>query len=254
MDRDFTLQKYRELCKAIVENYIPMTVESYLVNKPSQNYIAILRHDVDRDPKNALRMAKLEHDYDIKSTYYFRMKKNVFIPEIIREIAEMGHEIGYHYEVLDKARGDFEKAIKIFEQELKEFRRICKVKTVCMHGNPLTPWINVKIWDKYDFKSFDIIGEPYISLDKEFIYLSDTGRTWSGRFSIKDKTTRTNSLKIKNTDELIKLMKQRKMKKLHILTHPNRWYDEYSKWIAELILQNLKNTVKFIIISLGGRR
>lgn len=32
-----------------------------------------MRHDVDRKPQNALRMAKLENDLGIKVTYYFRI-------------------------------------------------------------------------------------------------------------------------------------------------------------------------------------
>ena len=38
------------------------------------------------------------------------------------------NEVGYHYEVLSKARGDYEKAIELFENELIEFRKICDVK------------------------------------------------------------------------------------------------------------------------------
>ena len=36
---------------------------------------------------------------------------------------DLGHEVGYHYEVLSKAKGDYEKAIQMFEQELNEFRK-----------------------------------------------------------------------------------------------------------------------------------
>ena len=39
----------------------------------------------------------------------------------------------YICQILDKAKGDLEKAIKIFEKELNEFRKICDVKTICMH-------------------------------------------------------------------------------------------------------------------------
>jgi hypothetical protein len=31
---------------------------------------------------------------------------------------------------------------------LKEFRKICDVKTICMHGNPLSKWTNKDVWDK----------------------------------------------------------------------------------------------------------
>ena len=41
----------------------------------------------------------------------------------------------------------------------------------------------------YDYRDYDIIGEPYFDLDfDEFFYLTDTGMRWNaGRFSIRDK-------------------------------------------------------------------
>ena len=91
-----------------------------------------MRHDTDRKPENALRMAVLEHELGIQSTYYFRFPYT-FKPDIIGKIHDLGHEVGYHYEVLSKARGDYEKAVELFEQELSEFREIVDVKTICMH-------------------------------------------------------------------------------------------------------------------------
>ena len=54
------------------------------------------------------------------------------------KIPDLGHEVGYHYEVLSKANGNYERAIKLFEQELSKFRKIVDVKTICMHGSPLS--------------------------------------------------------------------------------------------------------------------
>ena len=66
-------------------------------------------------------MAEIENNYGVRSTYYFRAKKNVFVPQIILKIAEMGHEIGYHYECLSDTNGDVEKALIDFEN-LKKLR------------------------------------------------------------------------------------------------------------------------------------
>ena len=55
---------------------------------------------------------------------------------------------------MDKAKGNLEEAMKIFEAELKAFRKVCDVKTICMHGNPLSRWTNKDVWDKYDFNDF----------------------------------------------------------------------------------------------------
>lgn len=251
---DFTLQKYKELCEAIMEEYTPITVESYLTKKPSGKLV-ILRHDVDRKPESALNMAKIENDLGITSTYYFRMKKNVFKRKIIKEIANMGHEIGYHYEVLDKAKGDFEKAIKIFGEELKEFSEVCEVTTVCMHGNPLSKWINKDLWTKYNLKDFGIIGEPYLSIDyTRVLYLTDTSRRWNSMFSVKDIVDVNQATeKIKSTDDVIRMINNAHMDQICILAHPNRWSDSFSGWLIELILQSIKNIGKHGIILSRGR-
>ena len=74
--RDFTLEKYKDLCLALLDSgYTPLTVYSYLVlegQKKKNNKLVVLRHDIDRKPKNALRMAESESELGIQSTYYFR--------------------------------------------------------------------------------------------------------------------------------------------------------------------------------------
>ncbi len=74
--RDFTLEKYEELCLALLDSgYTPLTVYSFLVlggQKKKNNKLVVLRHDIDRRPGNALRMAALEQKLGIQSTYYFR--------------------------------------------------------------------------------------------------------------------------------------------------------------------------------------
>ena len=220
---DFTFAKYKELCETIVESeYTTLTFTQYFSLKNIPEKFIILRHDVERQIEHALRMAKIENDLGIISTYYFRMKEDVFKPEIIKEVADMGHEIGYHYEVLDKAKGDYERAIEIFEEELKKFRAICEVKTICMHGNPFSKWVNKDLWTKYNFEIFGIIGEPYLSMDYiNVLYLTDTGRRWNSKFSVKDVV-----------DANLK----------------SRWNDNIGRWLKELVWQNIKNIGKAGIV------
>ena len=249
---DFTFAKYKELCETIVESeYTTLTFTQYFYLKNVPEKFIILRHDVDRKPENAVEMAKLENRLGITSTYYFRMKKDIFIPRIIRGIANMEHEIGYHYEVLDKAEGDIEKAIRIFEGELEEFRKIYNVKTICMHGNPLSKWVNKELWKKYDFKDFGIIGEPYLSIDyTKVLYLTDTGRNWNSKFSVKDVVGANSQReeKIKCTDDVIRLINKRDSEQMCILAHPERWSDGFGAWLKELAWQNVKNVGKVILV------
>lgn len=242
--RDFTLKKYRELCRAIKENYQSVTVLEYLTQKPENS--AIIRHDVDVDPKRALKMAKLENKLGISATYYFRTIPKIFKPEIIKKIHSMGHEIGYHYEVLDKAKGDYKKAIQLFEQELKKFP--CEIKTCSMHGNPKTEWTNKDLWKKFNLKDLGLVGEVYLSIDySEVMYFSDTGRNWSGKYSLKDFVPVKNPYTANTTNDLINLIEKKEMSELCISTHPKRWNDSLPPWLKELVFQSIKNVPKGII-------
>jgi hypothetical protein len=71
--------------------------------QPQPQPILILRHDVDLKPQNSLATAKIEHKMGIKGSYYFRMVPESYNVDIIKEIANLGHEIGYHYETMDTA-------------------------------------------------------------------------------------------------------------------------------------------------------
>lgn len=262
MSRDFTLTKYGKLLETINDaGYTTTTVYDYLKNSPSK--CVILRHDVDREAGRALEMARLEYDFGIKSTYYFRHKKNVFNPEIIADIANMGHEIGFHYEVMDKAKGDKVKAIEIFKKELNDFHKIASINTICMHGNPFAPWSNRDLWLDYSFKSLGIIGEPYLSIDyKKVLYLTDTGRTWADlNIRVKDVVNNTYEgtsskflRKVSSTDDISALIQSEKVPLICILVHPNRWCNDLFGWGKELVLQNVKNIGKAGIIWYRGNK
>jgi len=144
------------------ESYNLISYLNYLQNKPQK--FVILRHDVDKRPDLALAMAQGEFQRGISATYYFRIKKISNDPHIIAQISEMGHEIGYHYEDLALARGNYELAINTFEKHLAYFRKYYPVKTICMHGSPISKWDNKSIWERYDYHSYGILSEPYIEL------------------------------------------------------------------------------------------
>lgn len=247
---DFTLDKFAKLVKAIQRHkYAILRVNDVLEYPNKFERFVILRHDVDSNAENALKMAKLENALGIKSTYYFRTTKQVFDKEIIAEISNMGHEIGYHYEVLAKSKGDHEKAIKLFNEELKEFLDFVPITTITMHGSPLSKWNDSTLWEKYDYKKLGIKGDSVLSLDfNEIQYFTDTGRRWDGeRFNIRDRVKGRMYQNIKTTDDLIDLFNSSSIDKIMINTHPQRWNDQILHWILEYLLQNIKNRGKWML-------
>lgn len=231
---DFTLGKYRELCSALLENhYVPLTFSEYLENGiklSSDSKFAIIRHDVDRKPFNALKMAELENEMGVRSTYYFRYPYT-FKVELIKRIIDLGHEIGYHYEVLSKANGDHEKAKELFEKEFGKFREIYDVKTICMHGSPLSKYDNRDLWTAYNFTSFGIIGESYLSLGKDVDYFSDTGRNWNSRNKKRDFIPgKVERFSVDSTADLIDLIEVGGPNKICVVAHPERWASNHMEW------------------------
>ena len=185
-------------------------------------------------------MANLEHELGFTSTYYFRYPYT-FDQIVIKEISSLGHEIGYHYEVLSKTNGNLEKAIDLFNIELNKFREITEITTICPHGKP-SRYYQGDLWKNYDFKEFGIIGEAYSSFNKELLYFSDTGRTWRERgFHIND-----NKFKIGSTDKLINLIESN-MGNLYILAHPERWAFDNLDWITMFFTDMTINAGKILL-------
>lgn len=256
-NRDFTLDKYVALCKAVKNSkYKIITFKEYIEMKDKNNGFIIIRHDVDENIRFSLDMAKVEFDNDVKATYYFRTIKKVYVPDIIDKIASFNHEIGYHYETLDKAKGNIELAIELFSEELAVFRQRYIIKTVCMHGNPLSKYDNKKIWGKSKFSDFDLLGESYLSLDyNKFAYFSDSGRTWNAdKNKIKDYVNTMNFklVKVENTDELIKVINNGCLENICILTHPERWSKNSADYLTRYLIDLYYNMGKKVIKSFRG--
>jgi hypothetical protein len=229
-NRDFTLEKYEKLCEVISNSkYVVTTFADYFARskkKQDNEHFIILRHDVDANCLNALDLALGERKYGLKATYYFRLTPKTYIPSILDKIAECNHEVGYHYETVDRCRGDMDTAVNLFQEELAIFRKRYDVKTACMHGNSYTKYDNKEIWKKVDISFFKLIAEPYLSMDyTKFAYFSDSGRTWENNTwrKIKDRVPGIYSLEPKNTDELIEIIKSQKLDNICISAHPERW-------------------------------
>jgi len=252
VNRDFTLNKYQEICNTLLtKQYQTITVSEYATDSyDKQKQIAIIRHDVDRRPKHALEMAKLEAELGIKSSYYFRYMPRVYKPKIIKAIRELGHEIGYHYEVLSKTRGNSSKAIKLFQKELNKLRTLADIKTICMHGRPFSPYNNRDLWQHYSMHDFDLIAEPYVNMNfKDVVYFSDTGRTWDNhRYNLRDKL---DSLPINETinysDDLVSFL-SKNTQHVFLQTHPERWAYNQKSYVISRAHDFLVNVAKSVLL------
>ena len=256
--RDFTLDIYRELLETLQrKGYELISYGDYCKSKDKRlttnDKFVILRHDVDMKAPNSLKTAQIEHALGARATYYFRIIPESNQPEVVRAIARLGHEIGYHYEDMSLCDGDVERAYTHFTTWLEYFRQYYAVETICMHGAPTSKWDGKDLWKKYNYRDLGIIGEPYLDTDfSDVFYLTDTGRCWDGyKVSVRDKIPQyqdewtANGLIWHTTPELIEAIRNDRLpNRVMMTTHPQRWTNDSAQWMKELVLQNIKNCVK----------
>jgi hypothetical protein len=269
--------------KSAISRY-PATAVSRDKRNPK---LILLRHDVESRYGNALKLAQLQHGLGIRGTYYFRIYPHKGNEAVIREIAAMGHEIGYHYDDLTECRGDYEKAILRFQKNLEYLRQFGPVTTAAMEGAPLSGYDNRDLWavrpffsvprppspapssaslaprPHFHYRDFGIKTEPYFDIDfSEFFYLTDTGRRWDGwKFSVRDKIPLhqdrwiQQGLVFRGTGEIIKAARAGALPaRIMITVHPQRWNDAFLPWAKELVWQNVKNQGKLVLLAARSKK
>ena len=124
-----------------------------------------------------------------------------------------------------------------------------------MHGSPLSKWDNRLLWKKYNYRDLSIIGEPYFDIDfNQVLYITDTGRMWNNETSsVRDRVTTGYHFTFHSTRDIISAFNEHKLP-AHIMLniHPQRWTNSGFLWMKEYILQNIKNSIKKVIVKRKG--
>jgi hypothetical protein len=254
---DFTIKKYKHLIAALLKTGYSFQPFTDFLTSPKEKVI-ILRHDVDLLPLNSLEFAKIQYEFDINGSFYFRSVPESWDVRVIMEISGLGHEIGYHYECLTTTNGDIVAGIKDFERNLNELRKLAPVSTICMHGSPRSKWDSKDLWKHYNYRDFGIIGEPYFDVNfDEVFYLTDTGRCWDGwKVSVRDKVPKQEEwikqgLVFRTTDDIIRAANENRLPdKIMMTFHPQRWTNAPLQWMKELVMQRVKNVAKGILVKM----
>lgn len=159
------------------------------MEEKSSSFI-VLKHDVETNVKSAFKIAQIENKYGHCGSYYVQAyllddQKNV---EMLKQMHEMGHEISYHYDVMDANSGDIELAIKDFEKNVVKFKQNgFNLVTLCQHGNPIVErkgytsnrdfFRNEKVQQKFsDLADVMVDFKEKAGGKIEYLYFSDAGR------------------------------------------------------------------------------
>lgn len=237
---NFTLDEWNHICSSIDPS------DCFNISKipelPAEKKWIAIKHDVETDVKKAKKIAKIEAKYNIKATYYVQSYLLDNNHKDLKEISDMGHEVSYHYDVLDSNFGDIKKAISEFSQTIEDFKKYgFEVQTVCPHGNPLMSRVgwssnkdffrNKKISNQFP-EIFDIVVHGQNKIKSDYNYVSDAGY----KFQIITDITHNDLKKIddkeiSDTKELIRLANSNKS--LILSTHPHRWNSNVvTAWIT----------------------
>ena len=251
MNLDFTLKTYKLILEKLAQNGYKFQSFEEFSSAPANGKVAILRHDVDRTPKNGVKMAQLEKNMNIKASYYFRVVNESYDENCINSILNLNHELGYHYEDLATANGNKEIAFEQFKKNLEMFRRFYPVRTMCMHGSPTSKWDNRELWESYNYKNHHIISEPYFDMDFDKVfYITDASRSWNNeKVTLRDKVESKFDIKISSSKDIIKLINNGVMpEKIMLSTHPHNWAEKFPEWLKIKIWQGVKNQVKKVLV------
>lgn len=211
MKNNFTLDDYSLLLQYFGKEREYVTFSEYQ-NKSDNDPIVLLRHDIDFSLKHALEMAKLEAGLGIKSTVFLLFSSpfynilDVDNIQIVRQIHELGHEIGLHYDlaVLEKGNGKDPFALLNAEAEILKQLTGSEVLSIAMH-NPSMSGADI-------FRETKYINTYDERFTKQMAYFSDSCMAWRNNF-------------IEHTE------KNSFPPRLQLLIHPILWSEEeLTRW------------------------
>lgn len=167
---DFTYKSYLSLIQEIQKlNY----TLGPLCEFPETGNAVILRHDIDFSIFKALEMAKIENQKGIRATYFVLMSSPFYNPlslenlNALKEIHQLGHEIGLHYDCSlfeELSQEQMNQRMQLFINMLEGMLGI-EISSISQH-KPATSKIHPK---------FSQYRDAYASqYTKEIAYLSDS--------------------------------------------------------------------------------
>lgn len=176
-DVEFTYEWYQSFLNQLVEEGCDFRT----FDEPPATGSLHLRHDVDLSLSDALEMAKIEAEVGITATYCILLTSPLYNPldgdnaEIIREMEELGHTIGLHFNTHNYWNVDDSPSQEAIERQVQKEQRALELvpanlsDTVSFH-RPV-PWVLNR-----EFEGFQNTYAPEFFSELE--YLADSNQRW----------------------------------------------------------------------------
>ena len=202
---EFTESEYRRLLRASRARWRFVTYREALGGARG----CLWRHDVDFSPHRALRLATIEAEESVRSTYFVLLHSafyNALEPSVaakLRQIRELGHDLGIHIDpeayggrIRDEASLD--DALRL-ERSLIERFFGAPVDAFSFHN----PTVYPEAFSESD-EVAGLVNAYGRSIQANFSYVSDSNGYWRHR-------------------SLAEFIEQSESPGAHVLTHPEWW-------------------------------
>lgn len=210
---NFTYQAYRDLLSLLQkQGYAVRNYHNY-IDSPR---CVILRHDIDNSLSQAVKMATIEAEEGVQSTYFVLLRTDFYNPAskagqtALRRISSLGHEIGLHFdEAFYVPSLNSNEIIKYIIKECKILSELLEteISTVSMHR----PSESIR---EADYHIPGIVNSYGKTFFRDFKYLSDSRRRWR--------------------EPVLDIVRTGEYDRLHILTHAF-WYHEEETNISQTV-------------------
>jgi hypothetical protein len=199
---DFNLDYYKNFLKSAKRKYEIVLFGNEIETSPC----LILRHDLDLSISAALKIAKIENELGIKSTFFLLLHSpfyNLLDLETfqnVQEIISLGHQIGLHFDshfYKIKNEEDLDEKLQLEAGFLGKLFNI-KINVFSFH---ITNEFTLSCRKKKYGGLINSYSEYYF---EEFDYCSDSYGIWREK-------------------ELLPFVQETESKRIQILTHPEWW-------------------------------
>ena len=213
---EFTYNSYLHLLQLLQKNnYRFCTYDDY------QDYdkCVIMRHDIDYNLEQAVKLAEIERDFGIKSTYFVLLSSDFYNPasissyKALHTIVDLGHNIGLHFDetVYNYDHRSMEYYIS------KEARILSELLEVEINSFSLHRPNAVTLETELEIPGF--VNSYSKEFFQNFKYVSDSRRRWR--------------------EPVEEIIQSEAYRRLHILTHAF-WYHQEERSLKGTISDFIK--------------
>ena len=239
---NFVYREWEKLCLNVLSKYNCIRIDEIPKQPPNKPWVAI-KHDVETNVEKAFELAKIENAHNIHATYFvqsYLLEDNF---TLLNKMADLGHEVSYHYDVLDANNGNMQLALREFTDTVTRFEDLgFQINSVCPHGNPLIirdGWSSNKDFFRNSEvvslfpNMFDVVIQASDVIKSKFLYISDAGYSWKliGNVDSND-VSNAGDIEIATYREFVALIDS--CDNVIVSSHPHRWCKSNASAIFQL--------------------